>query len=123
VSELIWVAPDKTVPAGVPENRATIDLQAHGSGTATPGQFIQHTKPARKLMLVGFTDSVGTTDRNIALSLERANVARQTLLRNLRDPQYAKLIEIRGYGPALPVACNGNEAGRDKNRRVEVWVR
>jgi phosphate transport system substrate-binding protein len=86
-------------------------------------RFIQAAKSTRKLVLVGFTDSVGTVDKNIALSLERANVARQALLRKLRDPQFAKLIEIRGYGPALPVACNENEAGRDKNRRVEVWLR
>jgi phosphate transport system substrate-binding protein len=86
-------------------------------------RFIRETKSDRKLMLAGFTDSVGTIDKNIALSLERANAVRQALLRKLRDPQYAKLIEIRGYGPALAVACNETEAGQDKNRRVEVWLR
>jgi hypothetical protein len=48
---------------------------------------------------------------------------RQALLRKLRDPQYAKLIETRGYGPAIAIACNENEPGRDKNSRGEVWVR
>src|SRR5262249_47203742 len=86
-------------------------------------QFIRQTKSEKKLVLAGFTDSVGTTDKNIALSLERANAVRQALLRKLRDPQYAKLIETRGYGPALAVACNNSEAGQDKNRRVEVWLR
>jgi phosphate transport system substrate-binding protein len=86
-------------------------------------QFLRQTKSERKLVLAGFTDSVGTIDKNIALSLERANAVRQALLRKLRDPQYTKLIEIRGYGPALAVACNENEAGQDKNRRVEVWLR
>jgi phosphate transport system substrate-binding protein len=86
-------------------------------------QFMKESKSARKLVLVGFTDSVGAIDKNIVLSLERANAVRQALLQKLRDPQYARLVEARGYGPALPVACNETEAGRDKNRRVEVWVR
>jgi phosphate transport system substrate-binding protein len=74
-------------------------------------------------VLAGFTDSVGARDRNIAISLERASALRQALLGKLRDPQYAKLVDVRGYGPALPVACNETEFGRDKNRRVEVWLR
>jgi outer membrane protein OmpA-like peptidoglycan-associated protein len=45
---------------------------------------------------------------------------RQALLR--KDLQTARLIDTRGYGPALPVACNESEAGREKNRRVEVWL-
>jgi hypothetical protein len=81
------------------------------------------TRPDRKVVLAGFADSAGTVIRNIALSLERANAVRQALLRKLGDPQYAKLIDTRGFGPALPVACNENEAGRDKNRRVEVWLK
>jgi phosphate transport system substrate-binding protein len=86
-------------------------------------QFIKESKPTRKLVLAGFTDSVGAFDKNMALSLERANAVRQALLRKLRDPEYSKLIEVRGYGPTLPVACNETEAGRDKNRRIEAWVK
>jgi phosphate transport system substrate-binding protein len=86
-------------------------------------RFLRETKTERKLLLVGFTDSVGALDKNIAVSVERANAVRQALLGRLRDPQYAKLLEVRGYGPALPVACNESELGRDKNRRVEVWLR
>jgi phosphate transport system substrate-binding protein len=69
-------------------------------------RFIRQSKPARKLVLVGFTDSLGAIDKNLALSIERANALRQALLRKLRDPQYARLIETRGYGPAIAVACN-----------------
>jgi phosphate transport system substrate-binding protein len=86
-------------------------------------RFIRESRSARKLVLVGFTDSVGAIEKNLVLSLERANAVRQALLRKLRNPQYARLIETRGYGPAIAVACNENEAGQDKNRRVEVWVR
>jgi phosphate transport system substrate-binding protein len=85
--------------------------------------FLRQTKQERKVVLAGFSDTAGTVDRNIALSLERANAVKQALLRKLADPQYAKLIDTRGFGPALPVACNENDAGREKNRRVEVWLK
>jgi phosphate transport system substrate-binding protein len=86
-------------------------------------EFLRQTRQDRKVVLAGFSDSAGSVDRNVALSLERANAVRQALLRKLGDPQYAKLIDTRGFGPALPVACNETEAGRDKNRRVEVWLK
>jgi len=86
-------------------------------------RFLVETKSARKLVLVGFSDSVGAIGKNIAISLERENAMRQAVLGKLRDPQYAKLLDVRGYGTALPVACNESEFGRDKNRRVEVWLR
>jgi phosphate transport system substrate-binding protein len=86
-------------------------------------EFLRQTRPDRKLVLAGFSDSAGTVDKNIVLALERANAVKQALLRKLGEPQYAKLIDTRGYGPALPVACNESETGRDKNRRVEVWLK
>jgi phosphate transport system substrate-binding protein len=86
-------------------------------------QFLRQRTGGGKVVLAGFTDSAGTVDKNIALSLERAKIVKQALLRKLGDPQYDKLIDTRGYGPALPVACNEDEAGRNKNRRVEVWLR
>jgi phosphate transport system substrate-binding protein len=86
-------------------------------------EFFRQTQQNRKLVLAGFSDSAGAVSRNVALSLERANVVKQALLQKLGDPQYGKLIDTRGFGPALPVACNESDAGRDKNRRVEVWLR
>ena len=32
------------------------------------------------------------------------------------------LIVASGYGELMPVACNADEPGRAKNRRVEVWL-
>jgi phosphate transport system substrate-binding protein len=84
-------------------------------------RFLRETKSDRKLVLAGFSDTAGAVDKNIAISLERANAVKQALLR--KDPQFARLIDTRGYGPALPVACNETDTGRDKNRRVEVWLR
>jgi phosphate transport system substrate-binding protein len=30
---------------------------------------------------------------------------------------------VRGFGPDLPVASNDTDEGREKNRRVEIWLR
>jgi outer membrane protein OmpA-like peptidoglycan-associated protein len=57
-------------------------------------QFLRETKSERKLVLAGFSDSAGAVDKNVALSLERANAVRQALLH--KDPQYVKLIDTRG---------------------------
>jgi phosphate transport system substrate-binding protein len=32
-------------------------------------------------------------------------------------------VEVEAMGHELPVASNDTEAGREKNRRVEVWLR
>jgi phosphate transport system substrate-binding protein len=86
-------------------------------------QFMKETKSDRKLLLVGFADSIGTMDKNIALSIARANAVRQAILSRFQDRQYAKMIEVRGYGPRLAAACNESEFGQNKNRRVEVWLK
>ena len=83
-------------------------------------RFLRETKSGRRLVFAGFSDSEGAVPRKVALSLERANAARQALVR--KDPRNAEVIDARGYGPVLPVACNDSETGRDKNRRVEVWL-
>lgn len=77
----------------------------------------------RKLVLVGFSDAIGGFGRNIALSQARAERAKFDLLAanaGLIDPAD---IETLGFGPVAPVGCNELVAGRDKNRRVEVWLR
>jgi phosphate transport system substrate-binding protein len=68
-----------------------------------------------KITLVGFTDSVGDFGRNRSLSLGRANSIAKEL-------QNVPIAETLGLGPNFPVACNDTDAGRERNRRVEVWI-
>ncbi len=71
----------------------------------------------RPLMLFGFADNIGESDVNLALSEERARKVSTALQsRGLS----AKI--VMGLGEALPVADNATSAGREKNRRVEVWI-
>jgi outer membrane protein OmpA-like peptidoglycan-associated protein len=75
--------------------------------------------PQRRVSIEGFTDSVGRPDANQALSERRASAVRLALIDRGIDP--ARLL-ARGYGEEYPVASNGNSAGRQMNRRVEIVI-
>ncbi len=67
----------------------------------------------------GFTDSTGSPGRNLSLSYERAERVYSFLVGAGIDP---RRLVYEGMGPARPIASNETEAGRAKNRRVEVVV-
>jgi outer membrane protein OmpA-like peptidoglycan-associated protein len=73
--------------------------------------------PERRVLVAGFTDSVGSADSNIALSRARAESVRNALVARGVP---AERIDTRGHGEARPVASNATQAGRQQNRRVEV---
>ena len=71
----------------------------------------------KKLILVGFTDNIGDANKNIALSLQRANYVKQIL-----EANGALVGRVLGFGSARPVRSNDNEEDRSNNRRVEIWL-
>jgi len=76
------------------------------------------TYQQRSVLLVGFSDSAGSARTNLALSKSRAGaVAKQLQMRGITPSL------IDGYGKDLPIAPNDTKDGREKNRRVEVWLR
>lgn len=68
------------------------------------------------LVIAGHTDSVGSDQRNLKLSQERAQAVRDYLVERGIAPD--RLI-AKGYGEAYPVASNDTEADRERNRRSE----
>jgi OmpA-OmpF porin, OOP family len=70
-----------------------------------------------KLSIEGHTDSTGTAERNRELSAQRARSVLGALVGLGIDP--ARLAS-KGFGPDQPIASNNDEAGRAKNRRVEL---
>lgn len=64
----------------------------------------------------GHTDSQGTTEYNLDLSLRRAEAVLAYLAANGEDPGR---FEVIGYGESQPVADNDTEEGRARNRRIE----
>ena len=71
-----------------------------------------------RIMLFGFADSTGSRDANNALSLNRAKVVQDQFAQRGLKPTI-----VRGFGSDLPVASNDTEEGREKNRRVEIWLK
>ena len=76
-----------------------------------------------RLMLVGFSDSVGNFRSNINLSRNRAGVVKALLLEDNIGRLEADDVLAFGFGPVAPVGCNATDEGRGLNRRVEVWIR
>jgi phosphate transport system substrate-binding protein len=76
----------------------------------------QHGDPA-KLILVGFADNQGTADANLDVSKKRADAVSQALLQ-----RGVHVGSVAAFGADLPVADNASFDGREKNRRVEVYL-
>lgn len=75
-------------------------------------------EPNFKLRVVGHTDNQGGLDSNIALSKRRAEAV-NTALASQHGISAARLSAF-GVADLAPVASNTDEAGRAKNRRVEL---
>ena len=75
--------------------------------------------PDRKLLIEGYTDSVGGDRYNQDLSDRRAQAVRDALVQRGVD---SSRISARGYGKAHPVADNASPEGRAMNRRVEIVI-
>ena len=72
-----------------------------------------------RVRITGHTDNVGDRERNIKLSLGRADAVKQYLVDHGID---AARLETRGAGPDEPLADNRTDAGRQTNRRIEFQV-
>jgi len=86
-------------------NKVSVDLGAY---------------PVKKNIEVrGHASSEGTNEYNLRLSQRRS----QSVADYLKSKGVANKLIAKGYGEEYPIADNNTEAGREKNRRVElVWT-
>jgi len=75
--------------------------------------------PGSDLLILGHTDSIGTDAYNKGLSVRRADAAAEYLV---SQGVARSRIGTGGLGEEEPVASNAEEAGRQRNRRVEVAI-
>ena len=71
-----------------------------------------------KIYVVGHTDSVGTFDSNMSLSLARAEAVVGVLVKEYGID--SGRLKAHGVGPLVPASTNQSEEGRAMNRRVEL---
>jgi len=77
--------------------------------------------PHAGVYIVGHTDNQGKLAYNLDLSRRRAKAVVDTLVAQYHVP--AARLTAEGVGPLAPVAANASDAGRAKNRRVELVLR
>ena len=77
------------------------------------------TNPALTMEIVAHTDNLGSALYNLQLSFKRERAVKAYLLER-GVPEWQ--LKSKGYGAYKPIADNTTEAGRAKNRRVEMNV-
>lgn len=76
----------------------------------------QQTK-AVKIYAIGYSDSIGSYRHNCMVALKRAEtVAREMKISGIYVDEIVTACE------EFPIASNQTETGRNKNRRVEIWI-
>ena len=76
--------------------------------------------PSVNISVEGHTDSSGNPELNLKISKQRA----ESVFNYLVDAGIeATRIEANGFGDQFPIAPNETEAGRIKNRRIEIKVK
>jgi len=76
--------------------------------------------PGTTIIIKGHTDSVAEEAYNQALSLRRAQAAKQYFVE--KGGIAASRMKVEGYGELMPVESNDTPWGRAQNRRVEVLI-
>jgi outer membrane protein OmpA-like peptidoglycan-associated protein len=99
-------------------NKAT--LKPEGKAKLDEAAGIMNKYPDLKVSVEGHTDSIGSDAYNMKLSERRAESAVSYLT---SKGIAASRLSAKGFGKTRPVADNKTDAGRAKNRRVELIAR
>ena len=114
------VAPDRAFSLrelNFPTGSAQLSTQATATSTALAAILNQF--PTSRIRIVGHTDNIGVESANQKLSLDRADILRQSLI---GQGIAADRLEVAGMGSVQPVADNASENGRSQNRRIDIEV-
>jgi OmpA-OmpF porin, OOP family len=76
--------------------------------------------PDVRINVAGYTDNVGSPDKNLQLSQKRANTVVAELVQRGVP---ADCLTAAGYGEENPIADNSTAVGRASNRRVSLDIR
>jgi len=86
---------------------------------ARVGEFMKKY-PTTSAVIEGHTDNVGAADYNMKLSQRRAESVVNALAEDYGIDR-SRLSAV-GFGLTRPIADNGTDAGRQKNRRIEAII-
>ncbi|MCE1173606.1 MAG: OmpA family protein [Propionibacteriales bacterium] len=99
------------------------NLRPEAAPTITKLATVLNELKVSKAIISGHTDAIGSDDYNQDLSERRANA----VVTALKAQSVTATLDARGYGETQPIAPNeidghDNPAGRQKNRRVEIFI-
>ena len=80
------------------------------------GQKLQQ-HPDLRLLVIGYTDNIGSAASNKILGMKRANRIKDLLLKKGIE---ASRIKVKSEGKNQPIVDNNTSEGRKQNRRVEI---
>lgn len=81
---------------------------------------VEHARQGKYIIIEGHTDSYGSNEYNLALSLKRANRIKEMMIE--MGGVNAEAISVRHYGEERPAISNDTHENRQLNRRVEFVV-
>ena len=96
-------------------NSASLTSQSRPALDSLAVLLLQY--PEQRVRVAGHTDNTGRPAVNLRISRERADaVAKYLVSRGVTTSQ----VVARGFGATRPIADNSTEAGRARNRRIEI---
>jgi outer membrane protein OmpA-like peptidoglycan-associated protein len=75
----------------------------------------------KTIVIIGHTDNKGTPKYNMKLGHRRSKEAKKYIIENFKIPK--NRISTDSKGQEEPIADNNEDAGREKNRRVNILVK
>ena len=117
-----------TFDSGILFQTGKADLSATAKSSLQQFSQVLKNNTACDVAIQGYTDNTGwknstaaqSAEKNKALSLDRATSV-STYLQAL-GVSAAQIKSVEGLGEANPVADNSTAAGKEQNRRVEVYM-
>jgi outer membrane protein OmpA-like peptidoglycan-associated protein len=107
------------IPSDVSFDTGRSDIKSNFAPVLERFASTLQQNPATTVTIIGHTDSTGSDSVNQPLSVDRASRTRDYLTARGVNPGR---ITIEGHGSREPIAANTDNAGRARNRRVEIYV-
>ncbi|HEY5924714.1 MAG TPA: OmpA family protein, partial [Kofleriaceae bacterium] len=105
--------------AGIGFERDSSKIDVYSAPILERAYALLDKNPKLSIEISGHTSSEGNPDKNLELSLRRAEAVKIYLVKRGVDP--ARILTV-GHGAQIPVADNATDEGRRKNRRIEFRV-
>jgi OOP family OmpA-OmpF porin len=99
-------------------DKADIRQQYHDE-VGRVGDFMKK-HPETTAVIEGNTDEVGSDEYNMKLSQRRAESVVNYLVNEFGIDR--SRLSAKGYGKSRPIASNGTDAGKQKNRRIDAVI-